>query len=52
MSDHGLRVQRLLNSDVVHNLEGELTDIRNLVGATPPPDPLPQREGENSVTPQ
>jgi BirA family biotin operon repressor/biotin-[acetyl-CoA-carboxylase] ligase len=45
MRARGYRVLRVSNNDVFSNLEGALIEIRQAV-LTPPPDPLPQGEGE------
>jgi very-short-patch-repair endonuclease len=43
--DQGIRVFRVTNFDVVSNLEGVLIAIQQ-AASTPPPNPLPQGEGE------
>ncbi len=47
LSAQGIRVLRFWNNDVMGNLSGVLSSI--LAGATPPPGPLPQGEGEKKV---
>jgi very-short-patch-repair endonuclease len=44
MQSQGLRILRVWNDEVIGNIEGVLQAIA--VAATPPPDPLPQGEGE------
>ncbi len=49
MRGQGIRVLRFANCDVLGNLEGVVMAIGEAVRATPrtpPPDPLPQGEGE------
>ncbi|HXA24821.1 MAG TPA: endonuclease domain-containing protein [Acetobacteraceae bacterium] len=44
--DQGIRVFRVTNLDVLSNLHGVLIAIRQAAQPTPPPNPLPQGEGE------
>ena len=46
MMQQGIRVFRVSNFDVLSNLEGVLLAIAEAADATPPPNPLPQGEGE------
>jgi very-short-patch-repair endonuclease len=46
MNEQGIRVFRVSNFDGLSNLEGVLLAIGAAVVATPPPNPLPQGEGE------
>jgi very-short-patch-repair endonuclease len=46
MTEQGIRVFRISNSDVLSNLEGVLIAIEQAAKPTPPPNPLPQGEGE------
>jgi very-short-patch-repair endonuclease len=46
MRRHGIRTLRFTNGDVLGNLEGVVMAIRTRVSETPPPNPLPQGEGE------
>jgi BirA family transcriptional regulator, biotin operon repressor / biotin---[acetyl-CoA-carboxylase] ligase len=46
MKEQGIRVFRVSNFDVLSNLEGVLIAIQQAVQPTPPPNPLPQGEGE------
>jgi BirA family biotin operon repressor/biotin-[acetyl-CoA-carboxylase] ligase len=46
MQTQGIRVLRFLNYDVFRNLEGILLAIKEAARTTPPPNPLPQGEGE------
>jgi very-short-patch-repair endonuclease len=46
MNEQGIRVFRVSNLDVLSNLAGVLVAIRQAAQPTPPPDPLPQGEGE------
>jgi very-short-patch-repair endonuclease len=48
MKRHGLRIFRLTNFDIFSNIEGIVVAIEQVAGAPPPPDPLPQGEGESS----
>jgi len=50
MRARGIRVLRFSNADVLANLEGVITAIREFVRTTPPPAPLPQGEGESSFS--
>ena len=45
MADRGIRILRIANAEVLGNLEGLLTQVGLLVGAPPPPNPLPHGEG-------
>jgi very-short-patch-repair endonuclease len=47
MRSQGLRVLRITNLDVFANLEGTVIAIGHAAGARPPPNPLPQGEGES-----
>ena len=44
--EQGIRVFRVSTFDVLSNLEGVLIAIQQAVQPTPPPNPLPQGEGE------
>ena len=46
MQAHGLRVLRFANADVLGNLARVVTAIREFLREPPPPNPLPQGEGE------
>ena len=46
MTEQGIRVLRFSNREVLSNLEGILIAIQQSVHGTPPPNPLPQGEGE------
>ena len=46
MAKHNIRVVRISNRDVLRNLEGLLIAIGELARTPPPPNPLPQGEGE------
>jgi very-short-patch-repair endonuclease len=48
MANHNIRVMRVSNKDVVGKLEGILIAIGEIAGTPPPPDPLPQGEGESA----
>jgi very-short-patch-repair endonuclease len=48
MAEHGIRVVRVANRDVLANLEGTLIAIREIAATSPPPNPLPQGEGGSS----
>jgi very-short-patch-repair endonuclease len=47
MERQGIRIHRLTNYDVLSNLEGALLGIEQIAQETPPPSPLPQREGKS-----
>jgi len=49
MGQRGIRVVRVANRDVLANLEGTLIAIRDIAAKPPPPNPLPQGEGECST---
>ena len=49
MGQRGIRVVRVGNRDVLANLEGTLIAIRDIAAKPPPPNPLPQGEGECST---
>jgi very-short-patch-repair endonuclease len=51
LAEHGIRVVRVANRDVLGNLEGTLIAIGEIAAAPPPPDPLPQGEGGSSSSP-
>jgi very-short-patch-repair endonuclease len=46
LESKGYRVLRFWNNDVLSNIEGVLTEIRNASATTPTPDPSPQGGGE------
>jgi very-short-patch-repair endonuclease len=46
MTEQGIRAFRISNFDVLSNLEGVLLAIQQALQPTPPPNPLPQGEGE------
>ena len=46
MARQGIRVIRIANRDVLANLDGILIAIGDIVRTPPPPNPLPQGEGE------
>jgi very-short-patch-repair endonuclease len=46
MEKQGIRIFRVTNFDVLSNLEGVLIAIQQ-AASTPPPNPLPQGEGES-----
>jgi len=46
MTNRGIRVFRFSNHEVLSNLEGVLTAIQQCACGPPPPNPLPQGEGE------
>jgi very-short-patch-repair endonuclease len=46
MKRQGIDVFRASNRDVLSNLEGVLVAIQQSTCSTPPPNPLPQGEGE------
>jgi very-short-patch-repair endonuclease len=46
MVNQGIRVLRFSNHDVLSNVEGVLIAIRQCTRGAPPPNPLPQGEGE------
>jgi very-short-patch-repair endonuclease len=48
MAQHGIRVVRVANRDVLANLEGTLIAIGEIAVKPPPPAPLPQGEGESA----
>ena len=50
MAQHGIRVVRVANRDVLANLEGTLIAIGEIAAAPPPPTPLPQGEEETSTS--
>jgi very-short-patch-repair endonuclease len=45
MAQHGIRVVRVANRDVLANLEGTLIAIGEIAATPPPPNPLPRGEG-------
>ncbi len=47
MMKQGIRVFRISNLDVLSNLEGVLLAFNAAAHLTPPPNPLPQGEGES-----
>jgi very-short-patch-repair endonuclease len=47
MAKHNIRVVRISNGDVLRNVEGILIAIGELARTPPPPNPLPQGEGES-----
>jgi very-short-patch-repair endonuclease len=46
MTEQGIRVFRFANFDVLSNLDGVVLAIKEAAALTPPPNPLPQGEGE------
>ena len=46
ISKQGIRVFRISNHEVLSNLAGVLIAIQQAACGTPPPNPLPQGEGE------
>ena len=51
MAERGIRVVRLPNREVMANLEFVLIAIEQAARQPPPPDPLPQGEGEDCIQP-
>ena len=45
LEDHGYRVIRFWNSDVLERLEGVVAEIKAVIAALPSPDPSRKREG-------
>ena len=50
MAKHNIRVARISNRGVLRNLEGMLMPIGEIARTPPPPNPLPQGEGEAFTT--
>jgi very-short-patch-repair endonuclease len=48
--EHGYRVLRYWNNDVLSNVDGVIEDIQQAIAATPTPDPSPQGGGEKHPT--
>jgi very-short-patch-repair endonuclease len=46
MTRRGIRLLHFSNREVLSNIEGVLTAIQQFARSTPPPNPLPQGEGE------
>lgn len=46
MEDHGYRVARFSNQDVMTNVEGIVREIERIVANIPTPDPSRRREGK------
>ncbi len=46
LESEGYRVLRFWNNDVLSNIESVLTEIQNVITATPTPNPSPQGGGE------
>jgi BirA family biotin operon repressor/biotin-[acetyl-CoA-carboxylase] ligase len=49
MNSQGIEVLRVSNRDVLRNLDGVLLAIQQSACVTPPPNPLPQGEGEKRI---
>jgi UDP-N-acetylmuramoylalanine-D-glutamate ligase len=49
MQERGIRVVRFSNQEALSNVEGVCVAIEQIVRSTPPPNPLPQGEGESSL---
>jgi very-short-patch-repair endonuclease len=50
LEQHGYRVPRYWNNDVLSNIDGVLEDIQPAIAATPTPVPSPQGGGERCGT--
>jgi BirA family biotin operon repressor/biotin-[acetyl-CoA-carboxylase] ligase len=49
LQERGIQVLRFTNYEIFSNLEGVLIAIQQAAHSTPPPNPLPQGEGESQA---